>query len=341
MIVRDEASIIKRCLLSALPYIDGYFIIDTGSKDDTINIIEDTLGHLPGVVLEEEWVNFAHNRTSLVRQAREAGFDYLLLGDADMTFEGELGDLTADGYLIRMSGDFEYHMPYLVSSRLNWWYRGVTHEFLGANEPFLQVKHPTFVINHLADGGRRTDGLKWSNDRELLEAEYAKGPDTELHDRTTFYLAQTCRDLGDNERAEALYRERADTGGWVEEAYWAMFMVGELSGDINDYLRAWNFRPSRPEAVQRMIKLENERRNYWSAYAIGSTYLKNIRRTEDVLFVERWTETWGILFEVAIAEFWIDKKGESRRHFHQLAAMPDLPDHIRDLVAFNLQFFGE
>ena len=43
MIVKNESKIIKRCLDSVKPLIDYVFIVDTGSDDDTINVINDWL----------------------------------------------------------------------------------------------------------------------------------------------------------------------------------------------------------------------------------------------------------------------------------------------------------
>ena len=42
MIVRNEAAVIARCLDSALPHVDGYLISDTGSADNTIDLIRQT-----------------------------------------------------------------------------------------------------------------------------------------------------------------------------------------------------------------------------------------------------------------------------------------------------------
>ena len=56
MIVRNEASRIERCLRFALPSVSSYAILDTGSTDDTVAVIErlavehgvtGRLGHLP------------------------------------------------------------------------------------------------------------------------------------------------------------------------------------------------------------------------------------------------------------------------------------------------------
>ena len=337
MILKNESQIIKRCLDSAKPYIDGYFIIDTGSTDNTMEIVAEELKDLPGTLKQEEWVDFGHNRTSLVQQAQEQGYDYLLLGDADMVFDGDLGDLTENAYLIRLSGGFEYHMPYLVSSKYHWHYHGVTHEFLGSDEPLTFEKHPTFIIHHLADGGTRPE--KWTRDRELLEKEWEREPN---NDRTTFYLAQTCKDMGDYERSITLYKHRVEIGGWEEEVYWSLFQIGEMTGNIEDYLRAWCYRPSRPEATHRLMRSYNEKELYRAAYVMGTlaTGPWAPGPTQDILFVERWAEDYGIKFEHAVAAWWIGSQEESIAEFKELLSRDDLPDHYREACRNNLTNCG-
>ena len=39
MIVKDEQAVIERLLRSVSPFIDSYLIVDTGSSDDTADII--------------------------------------------------------------------------------------------------------------------------------------------------------------------------------------------------------------------------------------------------------------------------------------------------------------
>src|SRR5436189_429078 len=94
MIVKNEANILKRCLESVLDIIDAAVITDTGSTDDTVSIIYNTLG--PKIdeicVKSDVWEDFGYNRSSNLKSAREfvksRGWDmekvYFLLLDADM-----------------------------------------------------------------------------------------------------------------------------------------------------------------------------------------------------------------------------------------------------------------
>ena len=63
MIVKNESKIIERCM-DNIPWIDGLVISDTGSTDDTREIIEAwrVRNKKMGTVVQNEWKNFGHNR---------------------------------------------------------------------------------------------------------------------------------------------------------------------------------------------------------------------------------------------------------------------------------------
>ena len=64
MIVKNESRIISRLLESVADVIDTYCICDTGSTDNTIDIIKtffDKKG-IPGKIIRELFVDFAYNR---------------------------------------------------------------------------------------------------------------------------------------------------------------------------------------------------------------------------------------------------------------------------------------
>ena len=65
MIVKNESNIITRLFDSVLPIIDTYCICDTGSTDNTPQIITDYFNDkgIEGKVVHKEFVNFGENRT--------------------------------------------------------------------------------------------------------------------------------------------------------------------------------------------------------------------------------------------------------------------------------------
>lgn len=50
MIVKDEAHTLSRTLLAVKPFIDRYYILDTGSTDGTPEVIKRVLAPLKGKV---------------------------------------------------------------------------------------------------------------------------------------------------------------------------------------------------------------------------------------------------------------------------------------------------
>lgn len=339
-ILKDEAHIITRMLASVVDWAEDIFIIDTGSTDDTVRVVKDYLKenfHGTWEVKSEEWVDFAVNRTSLVKQASKRGSDYLLLMDADHVLEvpdaSAFENLTADSYLVLLpSGGLSYFMPYMVKTCKPWFYLSPTHEYITCDEPFLQEKHPTLTILHYEDGGTRWE--KFDRDLSLLERAYEQDPD---NIRTVFYLAQTYHSNGDYDASKKLYEKRVSMGGWDEEIYWSYFMIAEMTHSADDYLRAWDYRIRRPEVAQRLAKHFNELGQHNAAYL--AALLKPDTFCEDLLFVEKWCWDYGADFERAIAAFYTGRKAESQETFLELLERDDLPLNYRESIKSNLTCF--
>ena len=67
MIIKDESAVICRCLASVKPFIDYWVIVDTGSMDNTEEIICEVLQTVPGELHRRVWKNFGENRTNNIR----------------------------------------------------------------------------------------------------------------------------------------------------------------------------------------------------------------------------------------------------------------------------------
>ena len=72
-IMRCESKIVERCLNSLKPIIDYCVISDTGSTDNTVELIEKWLtnNNIPGAVYHDEWKHFGHNRTLSVQNGQD------------------------------------------------------------------------------------------------------------------------------------------------------------------------------------------------------------------------------------------------------------------------------
>lgn len=252
MIVRDNAHVVSRCLRSARPHIQSWTVVDTGSVDDTPDVVSRELSGIPGKLHRRPWVGSGHNRTELLRLARGTA-DYLLLLDGDMELQagGDLRELTAPVYMLRQrEQNLEWRMPLLVAADREWSYVGSAHEYLDtgpAREPLDK-----WVVIHHGDGRPQRERLDVALDE--LERAHADDP---ADARTLFYLAQTHRDLGNVEKAIGYYRLRVAVGGWDEETFYAQYRLGCLLTEHVSFhegaavlLEAFRMRPGRVEPLR-------------------------------------------------------------------------------------------
>lgn len=261
-VVKAEADVLPRLAASALPLIDSWTIVDTGSTDGTPELAETLFADRPGVLHRRDWVGFGHNKTEALQLGRGTA-DWLLVLDADMTVDGDLDEPLprADALMVavRDGSDFTYRLPLLVAGNRDWRYEGVTHEYLDGGSSRANLD--TLAVTHHCDGHRRPEKLY--SDLVLLTAELARNPSDA---RTVFYLAQTHRDLGNVAEAIVLYRLRAEMGGWDEETYYARYQLGCLlcthvgifDGGADELLKATRERPQRVEAARALAYALND-----------------------------------------------------------------------------------
>jgi glycosyltransferase involved in cell wall biosynthesis len=181
MIVRDEARNIGACLASVRPWIDSWAIVDTGSKDGTQKIILDTLGDLPGGLLEQDWSDFATARNNALELARMSGADYALIIDADQRLvsgaQPPLPEFSADLAMAQctFNGAYHYWREFLVKlDSPATWYRKI-HETIVGHRNFTKI-NDGLVIFCRNDGCRRRDPEWKQREIALLEQCRAEQP---------------------------------------------------------------------------------------------------------------------------------------------------------------------
>ncbi|KUN81202.1 glycosyltransferase [Streptomyces griseoruber] len=353
MIVKDEAPVIRRCLESVRPLIDTWVIVDTGSTDGTQDIIRDVYGDLPGELYERPWRGYDGSRTEAIELARSRA-DYLFFIDADDVMETEPGfrmpDLTSDAYKVDIrSGSFRYWRPALVSTRLPWRYVGVLHEYIdcGARFGLGTLRGVEMIIvgggARLRQEGART---KYLRDAGILEQGLAEEPGNA---RYAFYLAQSWRDAGEPEKALEAYDRRADMGGWEQEVYcarlWAARLAESLerpSAEVMDrYLRAYETRPTRAEAIGELARLCRTSGPRWPLAHMFARRAARIPFPQDDLLVEAGWYEWQALDELAVAAYWMGEYAESRECCERLLESGGLPAEHRERVTQNLELARE
>jgi len=241
MIVKNEVKVLPRLIRSVKDYIDYYVIVDTGSTDDTIEMIrrEMTGYGIEGEVHERPWVNFGVNRQQALELAVAADkADWLLFIDADeelVVSDPKFYEKLEPGvtYEIEKHQDeLRYAVHHLVNVRVGRYrWEGPVHNYLVelVPAPRWEVRKDVWIIYHQAQGAKShgvTQEEKFLRDARLLEAEIARDPNDA---RSQFYLAQSYRDAEQFERALQEYKKRASMeNGWAEERFIAQLEAGRI-----------------------------------------------------------------------------------------------------------------
>jgi hypothetical protein len=221
MIVRDESSVIVRCLESVKDWITHWAIIDTGSTDNTIELIKETLVGIPGCLDQQKWTDdFSLHRNQSLTLARAVVNDrpnaLLLFLDADEVvreerFTEEISSEPADGwYWWVEQGDFRYRKLALVSldSVIEW--HGRRHEWLELM-PSTQVKYLKQTTVHFgSESARRQNNPDWPRDDIALLDDCFE--DLLMPWRNLYFIARTFEVTGQYESAVRAYRLAAERG---------------------------------------------------------------------------------------------------------------------------------
>jgi len=348
MIVKNEAHVIRRCLASARPFITHWVIVDTGSTDDTREIIKNHLKDIPGELHERPWRNFGENRSEAFDLAKGHG-DYILFMDADDILSCDEGfqfpPLTADVYnMWRGSEGFTYQKPQLAKASLPFRWVGVTHEYLDC--PVPHVTEILENVRYVTKGGGASayDPEKFLKNIRLLTEGLKKEPDNR---RYVFYLAESYRDAGEKGKALEWYQKMVDMGGWDEEIFWSMLQIGHMLQNIGlpaevcleAYKKAHAFRPHRAEPVYYMAELYNRQKNYSEAYEClkAQEYVQKPAH-KDALFNMDWIEEYGLLFQLSICSYYVGNYEEALKVCDRLLALENLPGPWRELTEKNRLF---
>jgi tetratricopeptide (TPR) repeat protein len=318
MIVKNESKIITRLLTSVLPIIDSYCICDTGSTDNTIELIETFFEtrNIPGKIVNEPFKNFAHNRNFALTSCIGMS-DFVLLLDADMIldikdFKKDMLNSADTFYILQGNDHFFYQNVRIVRNSGLYSYACVTHEYINTpsnNRSKLIEKNDLFIVD-IGDGGAKGD--KFERDIKLLTQGLIDEPNNE---RYHFYLANSYHDNGQFEKAIESYQNRINCGGWAQEIFYSYFKMGHCYknlGKINDAICCWLLSiEALPERLETVYEIMQHYRNTGRNKLVGHFYRiakdildKKLFR-DDHLFLHNDVYTHKIYYEFSIAAYYL------------------------------------
>ncbi len=362
MIVKNEEKVIKKALDSAAPLVDYYLIVDTGSTDNTIKIIEETMkGHgIPGKVVEAEWTNFCDARNRALKEI-EGKTDWVFWLDADETLEivtgfskskmsKQLEGMTIGESMVDYETSRYTRCQWLINDGSRKW-AGAVHEVPNNDEG------KTCIVSDITTIVKRGSASWGDNSKEFVIKKYKEHAELLLEyikenndPRWVFYLAQSYRDAHMYEESIKWYKKRVEMeGGYWEERYISQLMVGTLMGylkkpvgeRINELAKCSMLDPNRAEHFVQMIQLYQSEKNWIMAYALGNYAWNNIGKNpfpKSRLFLNHLTYERGLLDVHILSVSYLKKNYELKRLLPELEKIRHLfPD--RERIEKNIQWF--
>ena len=245
LMVKNESFRIEVTLTSILGFASTLVIYDTGSTDDTVEIITKFCKKykLSLYLKHGTFVDFSTSRNVLISFADTVpDINFFLMLDCNDELQNGFNLLkfckTAptnhNAFFLKQSWKSGIYINYynirLLRSNSGWRYKGVVHEYICKEGEEASIRIPDVVLFQDRTKDDNKSSLRFRKDKELLLGEYNSENKTP---RTVYYLAQTFECLEDKDNAIKYYSERMTLIGYYEERYQAAYHVGMLYREMN------------------------------------------------------------------------------------------------------------
>lgn len=241
IMVKNESSRIAKTIKS-VQHLDGIVLYDTGSSDDTIDIVKRE-STIPVHVFQGDFIDFSASKNAAVEFADTLDYDYYFMLNANDELIGEkpiIEDTTKTVWYVdqRIKHTLEESPEEYISfksigfikSKSNLHYVGKVYEYLQGYDTKPTVLLNTYVFQDKSLN-RETYIEEWNKNVALLEQDLSENPN---NPRCTFYLAQNFQCLGEFDKAYKLYAEReAMSDDEAEEKFAACQQLGQIAVQFN------------------------------------------------------------------------------------------------------------
>lgn len=238
VMVKNGGNEFETMLRKNLPIIDYWTIVDTGSTDNTVEMVRSVLKSKKGELIEEPFINFRDSRNRCLDLAGTR-CKYTIMLDDTYVIDGDLrgflrtirGDQFGTSYTLSIhSDDSQYTSNRIVKTKCKLRYIYKLHEVIQIKDninviiPYEQSR----IIDIRSPYMEKRTMERKLYDLQILQEEYDENPDDP---RNLYYIAQTYNLLGQSEKAVEYFIKRAThwNKGFVQEIYDAYFEAGRIS----------------------------------------------------------------------------------------------------------------
>jgi len=268
IMVKNGGDQFETMLTHNLDIIDRWTILDTGSTDNTLEIINKVLvGKKKGQLFQEPFINFRDSRNRCLDLAGKTCKFTCMLDDTYMV-ENELrdflnivrGDQFSDSFSLYIkSNDSEYVSNRIVKTDRNLRYIYRIHESITSenNINVIIPIHKSSIMDFRCDYMEERTISRKKYDLQLLFEEFNENPNVPRH---LYYIAQTYNVMGNFELAYEYYLKRINhpEEGFIQEKIDACFEAARKANfDLNKpwnvceelYLKSYNMDKTRPDSL--------------------------------------------------------------------------------------------
>jgi hypothetical protein len=272
IIVKNGGAQFEDMLTKNLPIIDYWTILDTGSTDSTIDIINRILvGKKKGQLYCEPFVNFRDTRNRCLDLAGKT-CKYALMLDDTYIIEDDLrgflnvvrGDQFGDSHSLYIkSDDSEYVSNRIVKTDRNLRYIYKIHEVINSdnNKNVIVPMNKSRILDYRCDYMETRTMNRKQYDIQLLLEELEEDPNDPRH---LYYLGQTYNVIGNFEKAYEYFIKRVEhpNEGFLQEKIDACFEAARNANFKLDkpwticedlYLKAYEMDKTRPDSLYFVI----------------------------------------------------------------------------------------
>jgi glycosyltransferase involved in cell wall biosynthesis/tetratricopeptide (TPR) repeat protein/predicted O-methyltransferase YrrM len=239
IMVKNGGPQFESMLLKNRGLCDRWTILDTGSTDQTVATIHNTLvGKKRGDVYEEPFINFRDSRNRCLDLAGRS-CKFIMMLDDTYTIEGDLreflqvvrGDQYADSFSLYIrSDDTKYGSNRIIKSVSGLRYMYRIHEVISDknNVNVVIPENDVSILDGRFDYMEERTMTRKELDLKLLYEEVEEDPN---NPRTYYYLAQTYNLLKQYDKAFEYFMKRASytNSGFIQERIDAVFEAARIA----------------------------------------------------------------------------------------------------------------
>jgi glycosyltransferase involved in cell wall biosynthesis len=367
MIVRNESKNLPGLFASIHDVIDYFVIADTGSDDNTVELIH-TLGatyNIPGIVISHQWIDFAHNRNLALEAAVQAlaegkhSCNWLMIIDADeelVVLDPDFKSTLIEGYTYsahKRLGEIIFNHFFLIWIKgQRWKWEGRIHNYLMNIEGKVLKKHlnKVFIKSYVFEGAKSMP-FKGGRDKAVHDAhilmEELQGINIESKNVHRFFqLGNSLLATGDLPLAVEYLEQVAEfTQASKDVRYISLILISKSlmrvkaeGKKILSYLeKALSVDESRLESYYYRSVLYRQKGDVASALALLEKAIAMEKEDRSYFYQEADIYEWKLNYELAFVYFQLKKYSMSGKIIHQLLEGGMVPEGEQKFITSLLE----